>query len=103
MPYELADGWRPFLQGAKDIHGLARIWAVAIGAKLGHPVTEVDVVRAIWADPIADPGAGPALARWRRVPPALRFVPPGLRPDRVDEKDIRMWLKVGALLERQYG
>lgn len=101
MGRELAAGWSPFLYGVRGPEGLYRLWAVTLSATLGRPVRAAEVALAIHATDHVDAGLEPAVNRWRAIPPPLRFCPPGIRRQYMDESDIRMWLKVGAILERE--
>lgn len=98
MPAEIVFGWKPVLLVPLPI--LFGAWAAAMAVQLRRPVTPTEVMAALEAPPPLDVGVEPAVARWRAVLPAFRFCPPGIDPRRVTETDVRMWLKVGCILER---
>jgi hypothetical protein len=94
-------GWHPVL--ARPVYGmdaLYALWAKALTVTLRRPVRALDVYVAIRVTEHWDPGLGPAVARWKAVPASMRFCPPGIARFSVTEADVRMWLKVGAILER---
>jgi len=92
--------WNPALDRVAGRDGLTVIWAMALTVALGRRVRPAEVAAALQATDHWDAGLEPAVTRWKAVPPSLRFCPPGIRRSAVTEADVRMWLKVGAILER---
>lgn len=93
-------GWTPVLDRAAGMDGLHFVWAMALTVALRRPVRPIEVGAALAVTDHWDPGLEPAMARWRAVPPSLRFCPPGIRRSAMTETDVLMWLKVGSVLER---
>lgn len=94
--------WKPDIDLAHAPHGLYPLWAMALTVALKRPVEPREVVSAVRHPGWPDTGLEPAVARWKAVPVRHRFCPPGIKAP-CTEADVRMWLKVGATLERLSG
>lgn len=97
----MIERWEPRLDRVMGSDGLYRMWAKALTVALGRTVSPEQVAVAVRTSIHWDTGLEPAIARWRAVPSSLRFCPPGIDRRYLTEADVRMWLKVGAILERQ--
>lgn len=93
--------WKPAtIRSIGSLDDLCALWAPVLGLQLQRVMEPAEVRQALSMPAPPDDGVEAALERWSAVPLDCRFVPPGIRRDGVTELDIRVWLKVGAILER---
>ena len=92
---EIFPRWTPPLHGCSCIVLLAVLWVRVLSRHCRANVAPSDV-KAQWNEFKLHPGAASLAVRDRR---RGTFCPPGILPERVDSKDLRVWHTVRLNLE----